>query len=57
MAQKKATPTKEQQSIMRSRGLDPADWTVCHDLNHVLVIHHRYTPTVRVIKKHKEIQS
>lgn len=51
MAQKNATPAREQQAAIKRAGFDPAEWVVKHDLNHTLIIRNRSTGTVRVVNK------
>ena len=51
MAQKNATPTKEQQSAIRAAGLSPESWTVIRDLPSQLIICHRVTKDVHLIGK------
>lgn len=51
MAQKNATPSKEQQETIKRNGLQPMCWTVMQDLNHTMIIRHRITGEVKVIDK------
>ena len=51
MAQKNATPTREQQGIMKRNGLTAACWTVLQDLHHSMIVRHRITGEVRVLDK------
>ena len=51
MAQKNATPSKEQQEIIKRNGLQPMVWTVIQDLNHSMIVRHRITGEVKVIDK------
>lgn len=51
MAQKNATPSKEQQEIIKRNGLQPCVWTVMQDLNHAMIVKHRITGEVKVIDK------
>ena len=51
MAQKNATPSKEQQAIMKRNDLQPACWTVLQDLHHSMIVRHRITGEVKVIDK------
>lgn len=51
MAQKNATPTKEQSRIIKKNGLAPALWVVIKDLPHSLIIKGRITGEFRVIDK------
>ena len=51
MAQKNATPSKEQQAVMKCNNLEPLCWTVLQDLNHSMIVRHRITGDVKVIDK------
>ena len=51
MAQKNATPSKEQQAVMKRNDLQPACWTVLQDLHHSMIVRHRITGEVKVIDK------
>lgn len=51
MAQKNATPSKEQKESIIKSELNPLLWTVMKELKHALVIRHRLTGKVRVIDK------
>ena len=51
MAQKNATPTKEQARVIRKNGLAPALWVVIKDFPHSLIIKGRITGEFRVIDK------
>lgn len=51
MAQKNATPSKEQQMDICHAGLNPADWVVVKDLLYSMIIRHRYTNEYRMIGK------
>ena len=51
MAQKNATPSKEQQQIMAKHKLPAYLWTVMKEFNHALMVRHRVTGEVRVIDK------
>lgn len=51
MAQKNATPTREQQEVMRRNGLNSVLWTVIKDLQHSMIVRHRITGDVKVIGK------
>lgn len=52
MAQKNATPTKEQKAVITKHNLPVAFWVVVKDLPHSLIIKHRATGEFRVIEKH-----
>jgi hypothetical protein len=51
MAQKNATPTKEQGTIIRRHGLNSLFWVVAKDRGGYMVIKHRHTGRIRVISK------
>lgn len=51
MAQKNATPTKEQSQILNRNGLKPALWTVVKELQHSMIVKHRITGEFKVISK------
>lgn len=51
MAQKNATPSKEQAEILKRNGLNHLTWTVIQDLNHSMIVRHRITGEVKVIDK------
>lgn len=51
MAQKNATPSKEQQESIRKNGLRPWEWTVLQNLHHTMIIKHRFSGEVKLIKK------
>lgn len=51
MAQKNATPTKDQKRSIRNAGLNPVFWVVIRVLDHRLIILHRLTGKVQVIDK------
>lgn len=51
MAQKNATPNKEQQMSIVRAGLNPAYWTVVKDLMYSMIICNRETKEVRIIGK------
>ena len=51
MAQKNATPSKEQSRIIQANGLTPIEWVVLKDLNHSMIIKHRITHEVKLIDK------
>jgi hypothetical protein len=54
MAQKNATPTREQQASIKAAGLNHMYWTVLKDLPSSLIIRHRITGEVKYINKVKE---
>lgn len=51
MAQKNATPSKEQARFIKANGLTPIEWVVLKDLNHSMIIKNRITHEVKVIDK------
>lgn len=51
MAQKNATPTKEQAEAIRRAGYDPAEWVVAKALVHIMFIRHRTSGATKKIKK------
>jgi hypothetical protein len=51
MAQKNATPTREQQASIKAAELNPLMWTVLKELPSSLIIKHRITDEVKLIKK------
>ena len=51
MAQKNATPTKEQQEVMKKNKLPPLTWVVVKDLKYSMIVKHRITGEFRVIDK------
>lgn len=51
MAQKNATPTKEQARVIRKNGLDPARWVVIKDFPHSLIIKRMVSEEFRLINK------
>lgn len=51
MAQKNASPTREQARILEKNGLNKLTWVVIKDLNNSMIVRHRVTGEVRVIDK------
>lgn len=51
MAQKNATPSKEQGRVLEMNGLQKHLWVVVRDLSNSLIIKHRVTGEFRVIGK------
>lgn len=51
MAQKNATPTKEQKAVMEKRGLKPAFWVVVNETPRSLIVKQRITGEFKVIDK------
>jgi hypothetical protein len=54
MAQKNATPTRDQQASIKAAGLNHMYWTVLKELPSSLIIKHRITGEVKYINKVKE---
>ena len=53
MAQKNATPTRDQQAAIKRAGLDPREWTVKKELPSQLIIIRRGDKAMRMIGKEK----
>ena len=51
MAQKNATPSKEQQVTIAKAGLNPAYWTVIKETLYSMIIRHCETKEVKLIGK------
>lgn len=51
MAQKNATPTKEQAAVMKRHKLSPVCWVVTKEHEKALVVMHRITREFRCIAK------
>ena len=51
MAQKNATPTKEQVRVLEKNGLQAWAWAVVRDLQHSMIIKHRITGEFKHIRK------
>jgi hypothetical protein len=51
MAQKNATPSKEQQAALKKNGLRPWEWVVLQNLHHTMIIRHRFSGEVKLINK------
>lgn len=49
--QKNTTPNKSQKKIIRSRGLDPDNYTVLKELNYSIFLIDRRTKTIKIIDK------
>lgn len=50
MAQKNATPSR-QQEVLKRNGLSPLLWVVIKELNHSMIVKHRFTGEIKVIDK------
>jgi hypothetical protein len=57
MAQKNATPNKEQQAAIKKAGLKPLMWSVKKELPSQLIIIHRITGEFKVVNKEKTAPS
>ena len=55
MKQKNATPTREQQRVLESNGLNPFAWVVEKDKEKYLIIKNRLTGEFRAIGKEKSV--
>ena len=51
MAQKNATPCKQQLETIKKNGLNPALFVVLQDLQYSMIIKNRFTGEVRMINK------
>ena len=51
MAQKNATPTREQSRVITANGLKAWEWTVLQDLQHSMIVRNRFTGDVKHIRK------
>lgn len=51
MAQKNATPTRQQAEFIRRSGRDPLYYTVIRDLPNSLIVMDRLTKTVEIVEK------
>lgn len=51
MAQKNATPTRDQQAILKKNGLIPVEWVVIRDLNRSMIIRNWITKEIKMIDK------
>lgn len=51
MAQKNASPTKEQAEILQRNKLNVLTWVVVRDLAHSMIVKHRVTGEFKVIEK------
>lgn len=51
MAQKNATPNKDQARIIKANGLTPIEWVVMRDLMNSMIIKHRITHELKLIDK------
>ena len=51
MAQKNASPTREQAASITHAGLDPKEWVIAKELVCIMFIRNRKTNQVRRIKK------
>lgn len=51
MAQKNASPTREQAQTIARHGLDRLSWVVIKDLRNSMIIKNRFTEEFKVIEK------
>lgn len=51
MAQKNATPSRQQQEVLKRNGLMPMFWAVVDDNRNYLIVTNRFTGKVKVINK------
>lgn len=51
MAQKNASPTKDQAEIIKRNGLNATIWVVIKELNHSMIVKHRITGEFKLIDK------
>lgn len=51
MAQKHASPTKEQVRVLEKNGLDRLHWVVVREFGHSMIVRHRETGEFRTIDK------
>lgn len=49
--QKNATPTRQQQEVLKRNGLNVLTWVVIKELGHSMIVKHRFTGEVKVIDK------
>ena len=56
MAQKNATPNKEQAAVIERNGLNKAHWVVVKELSEKLIITNRFTHEFRTINKNEELR-
>ena len=49
--QKNATPSKVQQEVLKKNGLNALEWVVIKELNHSMIVNHRFTGEVKLINK------
>lgn len=55
MGKKKEIPKKWQQEVIKANGLNVLTWTVVNELPNSLIVRHRITGEVKLIKK-KEVK-
>lgn len=51
MAQKNATPTRQQQEVMRKNGLNSILFVVVKDLPHSMIVKHRIIGEIKVLDR------
>lgn len=54
MAQKNATPSKEQQEYIRDAGLTPLEWSVVKDFDHSMIIRNKVSGEFQMIEKRND---
>ena len=53
MKQKNATPTKEQQEVLKKHGLNGVTWAVVKDFSYSMIVKHRITGEFKMLEKGK----
>lgn len=51
MAQKNASPTREQAQILERNGLSKLEWVVVRDFPNSMIVKHRWTDEYKTIEK------
>lgn len=51
MAQKNATPTKEQQAMLKANGLNPLFWVIVKDLMDSVIVRNRLSGEFKLVSK------
>lgn len=57
MAQKNATPNKEQKAVLARYGLKDMCWVVIQDFPHGMIVRHRITGEVKMLDKKGGVKS
>ena len=55
VAQKNATPTKEQKEVLEKHGLQAWAWTVVKELQHSMIVKNRFTGEFKHIRKDEKL--